>query len=371
MLSIKSKLTKVNKTFLDYTVKVDRRLSTKYKILNEHHHLLLVGYELIPNLTIKWTIEWLQMNNISSSYRLSWTILYIQSNLFLNLTSNEHRSLHDILELNKAKLYSSLWIDITEINTLHITEKFHITNKNLEWYCFYPHDRHQKEVQKNEVYRRQLTLDERNKIRKWFYDEKIITTWRKKEFTHSIKKKLKEEKRQNNKELQVEENIQKANIEKKISLKLSQKVIKRYYSQFIWPNSEIVNLRSQYARSQGVLKWQFQTFGQKVLIQEIKSLIRENVTMLKQYTPIVDSLFRSGGQTQLYKNTILVVDSNNQILAGHLMLAYLLNKEVVEISSKKVKIPEITIDVCYLNKLPPVKVSKFRKFIVPFYSTKL
>lgn len=310
-MTIKTDLKKINDQYLDYIIKVDRRLSKTYKVLETKHHLIPTTFELIPNLTVKWTIDWLRLKNIDSSYKIVWTTLYIHENLFLHLTREEHNEVHLYLDAQKKALYFSLGYE-NECNT-----QFHFTNKNLSWYSFYPFDRHHK-VEK--------------KITKTKLKESLKTTLKK---TSVL----------------VAENF--------ISVSNEQK--ESFFQKYLPKSKEASHVRKyrdKYYTEQAPIS-SLKTLSKKVKVVDLLDIIKRDFSRLKTLTPLADKLF-SVGQTKLYDTNVLILNDKREIVMGDLILSSLLNKNEVTVGTNKVNVKDLEVNV-YFMKEPTKNLNKVLK----------
>lgn len=102
-----------NKKHLEYVIKNDWRL-TCFKKWSQFHHIIPTKFELIPNLVIKWTIEFLLSTRIKKYerkwFRVNEKTLYVNNEKWIMLKRKTHKLLHDFLEIKKKELYKNLWI---------------------------------------------------------------------------------------------------------------------------------------------------------------------------------------------------------------------------------------------------------------------
>lgn len=108
------KLLDINNKYINYDLKVDKRLGKNKDIVNNwtKHHIIPASYEKIPNLVFFWTIRWLKNNNIKEYwFKIKWTTLYINESMLLIIWHEDHAELHAFLELQKKALFFLEWIE--------------------------------------------------------------------------------------------------------------------------------------------------------------------------------------------------------------------------------------------------------------------
>jgi len=310
--SAKAILWKINNQFKDYTIKIDRRLSTTFKVLESKHHLIPTTFELIPNITVKWTIDWLLLKEIESSYKIVDKTLYINQNLFLHLTIAEHKQLHEYLDYQKRALYYSVWLE-NEIKT-----HFAFSNDELVWYSFYPSERHHQEKKDAE------------------------------------KIKVKEQKKQEKEKKKIEKKAKVKIVKKKqlieipqVNFELKYKILSSFWKD-LNDAQEIKKNRDNYYQKQIYWNW-LKNKAVKMKVTDLIPVIKKNYNTLKNLVQISDKLFEVW-QTKLYDSNVLVLDKSWNILLWDFMLSYLLNKDEIDFwCNKKKNIKDLEINVYTIN----------------------
>jgi hypothetical protein len=109
LISVRNKLNKINQLYENYSILIDSSLEIPVSTSLTKHHLIPQHCEKIPNLTTKWTIEWLIIKrkklHHSKNFKVKENNLFINSSSFLYLTKMEHELLHKYLDAKRFALY--------------------------------------------------------------------------------------------------------------------------------------------------------------------------------------------------------------------------------------------------------------------------
>lgn len=322
---IESILKNENRKYLNYRIRIDKRISNTKKMLETKHHLLPSTFEWIPNLTTKWTIEWLLLKEIDSGYKIKKTKKYIElrinSSIFLNLTRDEHNSLHKYLNSQKNSLYYQYWIEN------YIKENFSLKD-NLEWYTFYPLDRLFENKKKK-------VLEQRKKEKKvWIVSQK------------SIKKPL---------------------------LSFNQDLNKKEFFSYLSEVSEayrrdnegrkIKNIYyTRYEKLRNSCKWS--NIINTVPLTSLRELILSNFKVLSEYSKISKILYTQTSEyTQIF-NKDFIVTNGNEILFWELFLSFLLDRDKVLLWVEEKNVIDLKVKIIDISKLSNTKHLKLKESLL-------
>ena len=102
-----------------FNIKIDKRLTIIAKNNKTKHHLIPTWYEIIPDLTLKWTLKWLKNNNIfPDGFRIKDRTLILNTSYYIFLTEQEHINLHLYLDWEKNKIIKKIIRKINKENLL-------------------------------------------------------------------------------------------------------------------------------------------------------------------------------------------------------------------------------------------------------------
>ena len=102
----------------------------------EKHHIIPTWFEIIPHLTIKWTIKFIKKEKLkykNNTFKIDKFNLYLNSEKVLYLTYEEHKKLHKYLDNKKQVFLDCVLINFNSKNiAIHslsfqfISEKYKI-----------------------------------------------------------------------------------------------------------------------------------------------------------------------------------------------------------------------------------------------------